>query len=280
MTYRRSKSRVVLGVLLAVGVTLVTLGYRSGASGPLRRIQSGALSLVSPLQTVVTKALSPVGNFFDAMGRIPTLSSQNVKLRAENQNLQRELRQYAGTQQQLNADQALLGEKNWLTGPTVGAQVIGGGPSNQEWTVFLDKGSNQGVGVGMAVVSADGLVGRVTMVTSTSSKVLLLLDPTSNVGARLTTTGDTGLISGNGEGDLSLGLLGVTSTVAAGEVVVTSGYDGGIYPPGIPIGRVVAVHASDSGLSKVASVQPFVAFNKLGIIDVLQDTKPIPLPSP
>ncbi|HLJ08574.1 MAG TPA: rod shape-determining protein MreC, partial [Acidimicrobiia bacterium] len=253
MTYRRSKSRVVLAALLAAAVTIVTLGYRSGAGGPLHRIQSGALSLVSPLQTGVTKVLSPIGNFFDSIGRIPTLSSQNSQLRAQNQQLRRELDQYAGTLQQLNADQALLGEKDWLTGQTVGAQVIGGGPSNQEWTVFLDKGADQGVAVGMAVVAADGLVGRVTLVTGTSSKVLLLLDPTSAVGARLTTTGDTGLITGNGQGDLSLGLFDVTSTVATGEVVVTSGYDNGIYPPGIPIGRVAGVHISDNGLSKVAS---------------------------
>lgn len=280
MTYRRSRSRVILAVLLAAGVTIVTLGYRTGAGGPLHRIQSGALSLIAPLQTGVTNALSPVGSLFDSIGHVPTLSSQNRKLRAQNQTLQRELRQYAGVLQQLNADQALLGEKDWLTGPTVGAQVIAGRPSNQEWTVSLDKGSNQGVSVGMAVVSADGLVGQVTLVTATSSKVLLLLDPTSSAGARLTTTGDTGLVTGNGQGNLSLGLINVTSTVTSGEVVVTSGYDKGIYPPGIPIGRVVSVHASDDGLTKIASVQPFVAFSKLGIVDVLLDTKPIPLPSP
>ncbi|MGH2716963.1 MAG: rod shape-determining protein MreC, partial [Actinomycetota bacterium] len=251
MTYRRSKSRVILAVLLAAGVTIVTLGYRSGAGGPLHRIQTGALSLVSPLQTAVTKVLSPVGGLFDSIGRVPTLSGQNTKLRAENQDLERQLRQYNGILQQLNADQALLGEKDWLTGPTVGAQVIGGRPSNQEWTVFLDKGTDQGVGVGMAVVSADGLVGQVTLVTATSSKVLLLLDPTSAAGARLTTTGDTGVITGNGQGDLSLSLLDVTSTVTTGATVVTSGYDDGVFPPGIPIGRVGGVHTSDDGLTKV-----------------------------
>jgi rod shape-determining protein MreC len=278
MTYRRSKSRVVLAALLAASVTVVTLGYRSGAGGPLKRIQSGALSLVAPLEGGVTKMLSPVASFFDSMARIPALSSENARLRAQNQSYRRELNQYAAIKEQLSQDEALLGQKDWLTGPTLGAEVVGQGPSNQEWTVFLDKGSNDGVAVGMAVVAADGLVGRVTLVTGTSSKVLLLLDPTSNVGARLTATGDTGLLTGGGQGDLTLGLLGVTTTVTSGEEVVTSGYDGGIYPPNIPIGTVVSARTTDNGLSKEALVQPFVSFNKLSVVDVLLDTKPIALP--
>jgi rod shape-determining protein MreC len=278
MTYRRSKSRVVLAALLAASVTVVTLGYRSGSGGPLKRIQSGALSLVAPLEGGVTKMLSPVGNLFDSMARIPTLSSENAKLRAQNQTYRRELNQYAAIKEQLSQDEALLGQKDWLTGPTLGAEVVGQGPSNQEWTVFLDKGANDGVAVGMAVVAADGLVGRVTLVTGTSSKVLLLVDPTSNVGARLTATGDTGLLTGGGQGDLTLGLLGVTTTVTPGEEVVTSGYDGGIYPPNIPIGAVVSARTTDNGLSKEASVQPFVSFSKLSVVDVLLDTKPIALP--
>jgi rod shape-determining protein MreC len=281
MTYRRSKSRVVLAALLAASVTVVTLGYRSGTGGPLHKIQQGALTLVSPLQSGVTSVLSPVGNFFDSIGHIPTLSSQNAQLRKELAADQAALNQFPALRQQLNQLSSLQGETPWISGPTLGAEVISEGPSNQEWTVFLDKGSDDHVAVGMAVVAQAGLVGRITLVNAHSSKVLLLLDPTSSAGGRLVSSGPsngiTGLVQGSGAGDLSFGLLGVTSTVNAGDQVVTSGYDGGIYPPAIPIGRVATSYSADNGLSRVASIQPYVNFNTLSYVDVLLGTKPVPL---
>ena len=85
-------------------------------------------------------------------------------------------------------------------------------------------------------------------------------------------------MSGKGQSDLSFDLIGVTTTVTPGETVVTSGYDGGIYPPGIPIGRVKAARRSPDGLNQTASVQPFVDFNKLSLVLILLDTRPVKLP--
>lgn len=277
MTYRRSKSRVVLAALLAASVTVVTLGYRSGTGGPLHRIQAGALTLVSPLQSGVTSILSPIGNFFDNIGHLPSLSSQNAKLRQEIAADNAKLNQFPALKQALNQAASAVGETPWYSGPMVGAEVISEGPSNQEWTVFLDKGSSDGVTAGMAVVAQAGLVGRITLVNAHSAKVLLLEDPTSAAGGRLVSTGDTGIVTGNGAGNLTFSLLGVTSTVSAGDEVVTSGYDSGIYPPAIPIGQVASVQSANNGLSKDASVEPYVNFNRLSIVDVLLGTKPIPL---
>ncbi|HEU5002469.1 MAG TPA: rod shape-determining protein MreC [Actinomycetota bacterium] len=278
VTYRRSKSRVVLAALLAASVTLITIGYRSGSTGPLHKVQQAALTLISPLQKGVTRVLSPVGGFFDAIGRLPSAESQNTKLRKEVASLKHQLNQYPAIQQQLKDALGLLQEQTWISGPTLGAEVIAGGPSNQEWSVFLDKGTNAGVAVGMSVVAENGLVGRVTDVGGTWSKVLLILDPTSSVGGRLTTTGDTGVVTGGGNAALSLGLLAVTETVATGAEVITSGYNGGVFPPGIPVGRVLHVNPTTDGLSLRASVQPYVDFNRLQLVLILLGTKPVPLP--
>jgi rod shape-determining protein MreC len=181
-------------------------------------------------------------------------------------------------QRQLNEALGLLHEQPWTSGHTLGASVISEGPSNAEWTVFLDKGAGSGVQVGMAVVAQAGLVGRVTAVSPSSSKVLLAIDPQHSVGSRLTGSGDTGVVSGKGQADLSFDLIGVTTTVTPGETVVTSGYDGGIYPASIPIGRVKAARRSPDGLNQTASVQPFVDFNKLSLVLILLDTRPVKLP--
>jgi rod shape-determining protein MreC len=278
-SYRRStRSRVVLAALLAASVTVVTLDFRQGSGGPLRKVQDQVLIILAPLQSGVSRALSPVGHLFRSVGDIPNLQSQNDKLRKQVSALQDQQNQVPEMQRQLNEALALLHEQPWNAGHKLGASVISEGPSNAEWTVFLDKGAASGVQVGMAVVAQAGLVGRVTAVSPASSKVLLAVDPQHAVGARLTGSGDTGVVSGKGQSDLSFDLIGVTTTVTPGETVVTSGYDGGIYPPSIPIGRVKVARRSPDGLNQTALVQPFVDFNKLSLVLILLDTRPVKLP--
>ncbi len=218
----------MLAALLAASVTVVTLDFRQGSGGPLRKVQDQVLSVLAPLQSGVSHALSPVGQVFRSIGSIPHLQSENTNLKRQLSALQAQQNQVPDMQRQL--------------------------------------------------AQASGLVGRVTSVESSSSKVLLAIDPQHHVGARLTSSGDTGVLSGNGQADLAFDLIGVTTTVAPGETVVTSGYDGGIYPPGIPIGRVKTVRRSPDGLNQSASVQPFVDFNKLQLVLILLDTRPAKLP--
>jgi rod shape-determining protein MreC len=279
MSYRKStRSRVVLAALLAASVTVVTLDFRQGSGGPLRKVQDQVLTVLAPLQSGVSHALSPVGRLFRSVGNIPHLQSQNARLRNQIGALRDQQNQVPEMQRQLNEALGLLQEQPWNAGHKLGASVISEGPSNAEWTVFLDKGVGSGVQVGMAVIARAGLVGRVTAVSPSSSKVLLAIDPQHSVGARLTASGDTGVVSGKGQADLSFDLIGVSTTVTAGETVVTSGYDGGIYPAGIPIGRVKVARKSGDGLNQTASVQPFVDFNKLSLVQILLDTRPAKLP--
>jgi rod shape-determining protein MreC len=268
----------VLAALLAASLTVVTLDFREGSGGPLRKVQDGAVSLLSPLQAGVTHMLAPAGDLLHAIAQIPSLQSQNTRLRKQVASLQAQENRIPEVLRENQQALGLLQEKSWVTGRTLGARVISQGPSNQEWSIFLDKGAADGVQPDMAVIAEAGLVGRVTLVSTTSSKILLVLDPQHSVGARLTTSGDVGVVSGKGQADLSFDLIGVTTTVSPGETVVTSGYDKGIYPPGIPIGRVRGAHKSPDGLSQSASVQPFVDFNKLGLVQILLDTHSGKLP--
>lgn len=279
MSYRRSsRSRVVLAALLAASVTVVTLDFRQGSNGPLRKVQDEVLTVLAPLQSGVSHVLSPVGHLFRSVGNIPHLQSQNDQLRRQVDALKATQNQVPEIQRELQNADALLQEQPWTAGHKLGASVISVGPSNAEWTVFLDKGSASGVQPGMAVVAQAGLVGRVTAVSPSTSKVLLAIDPQHHVGARLTSSGDTGVVNGQGQADLSFDLIGVTTTVVPGETVVTSGYDGGIYPPGIPIGRVRTSRLPAGGLNQSATVQPFVDFNKLQLVLILLDTRPAKLP--
>lgn len=279
MMYRRSnRQRLALAALLAATATLVTLDFREGTGGPLRRIQDAAISIVAPLQSGVGEVFGPVGDMFSTISKIGTLKKENAELRSEVKALQGQQTRFPEVLRENRRLKALTAQKDWVQGRTLGAKVIGVGPSNQEWTVFVDKGSAHGLREDMAVVSSEGLVGRIVLAGEAYSKVILAIDPQHSAGARLTSSGETGVVSGRSDQDLRFDLIDPATKITKGETVVTSGYDRGIYPSGIPIGRVTGSRTAQDGLSKSASVRPFVKFSRLDTVLVLLDSGSIVKP--
>jgi len=273
MIYRKStRQRLALAMLLAATATVETLDFRENNGGPLDRIQDVAISIVAPLQSGVGRVFRPVGDFFGSVTSIGSLNRENSRLKGQLEELEAQQRQFPEVFRENEGLKDLTGQKSWAAGRTLGARVIGLGPSNHEWTVFLEKGSGAGLAEAMAVVSSEGLVGRIVLVGKEYSKVLMVIDPQHSVGARLTGSGETGAISGRSEEDLRFELIDPATPIRKGETVVTSGYDKGIYPPGIPIGRVSSFKKARDGLTTTALVRPFVKFSRLDTVLVLLDS--------
>jgi rod shape-determining protein MreC len=270
--YRRStKQKVALIALIAAAATVITLDFRN-PGGSLRVAEEMAVSAVAALQDGISRVFRPVGDFLSGLGEL-------AGLRAENEELQQRVAELEARQGRLpeiirenERLKALIGTEDWASGEKVTSRVIGVGPSNSEWTVFIDKGSQDGVAEDMAVVAAEGLVGRVVLVAPRYSKVLLIVDTDHSVGVRLTESGETGALGGRGAADLRFELIDPETDVEVGETVVTSGYDRGIFPGGIPVGRTASVEDSPSGLEKTADVSPFVDFGGLDFVQVLLET--------
>ncbi|MEO7804601.1 MAG: rod shape-determining protein MreC [Actinomycetota bacterium] len=274
--YRKStKQRVALAALLAATATVVTLDFRSNRGGPIRRAQDVAVSVVAPLQDGIGRLFRPVGEFLSGLASIGGLRSEITLLENENDRLKAQQREFPGVLLENERLQALIEQKPWTQGKTIAARVIGVGPSNQEWTVFLDKGRADGLREDMAVVSAEGLVGRVTLALRHQAKVLMVIDPEHAVGSKLTGSGETGVLGGKGEDDMKFEFIDPDAPVKIGETVITSGYDKGIYPANIPIGRITRVQSSRDGLSKIAHVRSFVDFSRLDTVLVLLDSGPV-----
>jgi rod shape-determining protein MreC len=275
--YRRStRQRLALLALVAAAATIVTLDFRENPGGPIHRIQDAAISILAPIQDGIVRAFRPVGDFLSGLGELPTLRDENRRLRTENERLEEQQRRIPDILRENQSLLALLAEKDWASGASLGARVISGVPSNLEASRLLNKGSADGVKEGMAVTSSEGLVGRIVLVAPQYSKVLLAIDPHHSAGARLTNSGETGVVTGRGDEDLRFELIDPTAPVSLGETVVTSGYDQGVYPPGIPIGRVTKVEPSKDGLSKNAYVSPFVDFSRLDMVRVMLESGPTP----
>lgn len=274
--YRRSaKQRLALAALIAASATVITLDFRQNPGGPVRRAQDWAVSVVAPLQDGVARVFEPVGNFLSSLTQIGGLRRENAELERDNEDLRAQLRRYPETVRENERLLALLSEKDWAKGERQGARVIGVGPSNYEWTAFIDQGRGQGIRESMAVVSSEGLVGRVVLAAENYSQVLLVIDPAHAVGSRLSGSGDTGVMQGRGEQDLRFEFIDPDVKIDKGETVVTSGYDKGIYPPGIPIGRITRFRKAPSGLQQIAFVSPFVDFGKLDHVLVLLESGPV-----
>ncbi|MGH2731659.1 MAG: rod shape-determining protein MreC [Actinomycetota bacterium] len=276
MDRKLPRFRVILGMLLAVSVTVVTLDSRRYPGGPLRRARHGAVSTAGSIQDGFARALDPAGRLTGALDRRASLRAESARLADRVRELEAEQRRFPEVLRERQRLLALVGAKDWTAGARVGARVIGVDPSNHEWSVLIDKGEADGLRDGMAVVSSEGLVGRVVLAAAAYSKVLAIIDPRHSVGARLTATGETGAIRGAGVRDLRFDLIDAETAVEVGESVVTSGHDRGLYPPGIPIGRVTQVRAGRDGLSKIARVVSFVDFSRLDLVEVLTESGALP----
>ena len=142
------------------------------------------------------------------------------------------------------------------------ARVIGRGAANWNSVLQIDKGSSAGVKVGMPAIVQDGLVGKVTEVSQLTAKVLLVIDPVSEVAVADQRSRDIGLAEGNGSNQLKLKYVNADGDVQVGDKVMTSSISA-VFPPGIAVGTVRSVDKKDFDLFYAIKVKPAVNFSRL-----------------
>jgi rod shape-determining protein MreC len=264
------RTRLVLGVLLIIAITLITLDFRDGGASPARRL--GA-NIFGPVERAAHDVTGPVASVFDsitggtsAQGTIASLQRRNAELRAElsaaqlNKAASKQLAQLL----QLDAGGYRI----------VAANVIasGGGFSD---TVTLDVGSRDGIKPDETVLNGSGFVGLVSQVSANTSTLLLASDASSVVGVELAGSGEIGAVSGTGKSRsgsvlLRLSLFDANAVLHPGQQVVTYASVGDKpQVPGVPVGTVVSVNNSAGALTQTAMVRPAVSFTSLGVVGVV-----------
>jgi rod shape-determining protein MreC len=282
MRRRNGRGRLLLLVFLALSILVITLDFRQGSGGPLERVKDVTAAIVSPIQRGFTAVFRPVGNFFSSLSNLSHLRTDNDRLENEVRDLQSEItRAEAVEEENARLREMLDLDEPWFTQDKVTAQVTSRVPSNYKWAVTIDKGESDGVQEDMAVIAAEGLVGKVVTTTSSTATVLLLIDPQGAASARIQEGFDTGLVNGNGGNEpLSLDLIGSGTEVPVGSKVVTSSYNHGIFPPDIPIGTVTKVGGDLREPTQQLEVEPYVKFTGLDFVEVLLETGDITIPQP
>jgi rod shape-determining protein MreC len=287
MWRRTARDRLFIGFLVLATVTVLTLDFRTGV---LDGVSSTTSSIFGTLQAGVRGFVRPFESVVQSIRDLGSLRKENEKLREENLDLRRRADTYPDLARENTRIHSLLELEHSAGLEAVHARVIGASISGLERSATINKGRSSGVGRDRAVIAPEGLVGHITWAGGNTAKVLLLTDAQSAVGVRIGESGETGLVRGTGDPRvLRLELVERSAldqgAVKPGDVVLTSGYEGGIYPEGLPVGRVESVNlARRGGPDYTILVRPFVRFSQLDIVGVtLSSTEVIeapPTPTP
>ncbi|MBI2877459.1 MAG: rod shape-determining protein MreC [Candidatus Tectomicrobia bacterium] len=221
------------------------------------------ITFLTPVQSVVTRTVRQATSVWDHYVNLVEVKEENARLKKRLQQLTVERHRYQEIEQRYQRLAKLLDFKARLAHKTVAAEVVAR-DSNTGWyeVVVINRGSQDGVEKGMAVVAPEGLVGQVLQVSSHGAKVLLITDFRSSVDALVQRSRHSGILIGSSREICQMKYLPLNADVRPGDWVVSSGM-GGIYPKGLPIGRVIRVNKKGQGFFQEADVALSADMNAL-----------------
>ena len=256
---------------LSVFLTLVILNLPGKVTA---RLKLGLGSLFVPLFGLANTVQQQGTRAADTVLPRSEIIREKDALQRQNQELRLQAMQTEGMVRENERLRRLLGwqpNRAWKLKP---AHVVLFEPSNWWRTVQVDIGSRDGVKANSAVLTTEGLVGRISSVSLTRSQVVLLGDPNCKVAARVDNTSrDTGVVAGSGpleSGIVEMDYLSRTADLKAGQNVWTSGL-GGIFPKDILIGKILDSHSEDYGMSMAARVKLAANLGALEEVWVIMD---------
>jgi rod shape-determining protein MreC len=273
--YQRRRARLVLILLIISALVLVTVDFRASeedGEGPLDRLRGVVTTVFRPVQDGLTTLVRPLGDAASSVTDVFALRSENDRLRAQVETLRERHRSVDDLERENTELRELLAIGDRAELETVTARTVALGPSYFEWTVTIDVGTDEGVRRGMPVINGDGLVGRVFQTTPSASRVLLAIDPNFFAAARVVEHGEVGNLNGRGGDPMLFNPLDPEAPIEVGDELVTSSYDGGAFPGGIPIGLVADVGDTGTRLTQEVQIRPFVNFTRLDhVLVVVQE---------
>jgi rod shape-determining protein MreC len=266
----RRRSRSWIFVLLLLGA----VGGLMLAPGPAHEVEAFGSRLLEPLQASVSTVFGQAEDVASVVRRMTELSRQNDQYRDEIDRLQAEIARLRELEVENRDLRNLLGLKQRAgTGELLPVRVIARDPSPFVQAITLDRGTDDGVKEGMTIITWRGVVGRVSRVSPTSSKVLLITDTSSSISGRIQSSESrvTGIIRGRPEGGLLMQRIPQEETLQTGETVVTSDF-GGLMPEGLVIGQIVQIRRKDVDVLQEAVIEPSADMKRLERLYVLLST--------
>jgi len=243
-------------ILSLLSIVLLTVSARMGTAGPLEIVRGGFSTITMPFRMAGSAIAMPfqgIGNIFSNL----TADQQTLSdLKAENEQLRSRNAELEETNQSTQRLQGLLDLKNNYNLQSTGARVISGSTDSFNNTIVIDKGTSSGLAVGMPVVDSGGVIGQIIECGPTTSTVRLITDEKSGVAAMVQSSRAQGMLMGSASRQITLNLINTNQKVAVGDTVVTSGL-GGVFPKGLPLGKVTSVEAAPGSIYYTIVIEPY-----------------------
>ena len=256
------------GVRIALIVTAIVFVLAAvehfGGSNP---VSQAIRTVFSPFQSGMSFITDKIRDQIDFVVEMKSYKEENERLVSEINELKKQNRDITNYREENDRLRAELDLQQNLDGySTVAASIIAYSSNNWYDTVEISKGSLAGVAVGNAVITPDGIVGKVVEVGATWALVSTILNPDNAMGVRISRTGDVAVVEGDDElyteSRCKMTFIDKGSNLIVGDVLETSG-SGGIYPPGLSVGAVREINADAMGNLNFATVEPIVDFSRL-----------------
>src|SRR5262245_1077900 len=257
---------IVLGTVLIGCVLLLSAQARARGGGTV--LQSWILTASSPLATAVAAVSQGVSGAVRTVEETFTARTENERLRRELAARDRELFLLRAEARQKEEEARLEREGASLPAVIGAVPIVLVERRAGVYSALLGVGSADGVAPGTPLAVPAGIVGRVVAVGHGVSRAQLLLDASAAAGARITRTGELGVVRGDGRGAMTLNNIATTASVAAGDLVESAGIDG-IYPRGVPIGIVESVSRGSKMFLQIR-VTPSADFARLTDVLLLE----------
>lgn len=275
---------IALSVALIVQTGLISIQASRRIDTSFVRIW--ILDSLAPMEKLVDRSLYGVVYVWDNYFALVGLHRKNDQLRAQADGLRMKLDRQQQDVLEVQRLRALLSIRDSVAGRTVVARVVGRDPARGNETVTIDKGLSHGVKPDSAVMTPDGIVGRVIHSSNFFSIVQLIIDSQSAVGVLERATRRQAILRGTGGRDLELEYIDDDNDLKEGDLFITSGLDR-IYQKGLPVGAIVSI-GPRRGLFKTMQVRPIADLGRLEevicmldrpeTVDVADPTQAPPVP--
>jgi len=240
MDFFLSRYRNLTVLLIVIVAQLILIAYQVKSKNDVALIRVWAVSAVTPVEQGLELVRRYTWGFVEDYFVLLGVRSQNDKLQHENGQLKLENHYLKAELATADRAQALSVFQTHSQSKTVAARVIGNGTGANSKVVFVDRGSTSGVQNGMAVVTPDGIVGKVVDTYPTASLVMLITDPTFAAGVISQKNRVRGTLKGLGQTKCLVDYIQNEERVDEGEWFYTSG-DDRIFPRGFPVGQIISI---------------------------------------
>lgn len=262
-------------ILLCIAIVITIFTVVLSVMGLQNQLSNAVNTIFYPFKYATVQIVNAFRGFGEYFSDIGTLIDENKNLREEIESLENKLRDAElAEEENKRLREYIEVKKTYNDYKFSDAFVIGSESGNYMTVIMLNKGSGDGIDIGMPVITASGVVGSVCEVGYSWCKVKTLLEDGASVGAYITRTGQTGVISGDinykDSGECVLNYLPENADIEVGDLVYTSG-KGSVYPRGLPVGRVVSIGTDEYTRTKKAMVKCFSELDDLKYVMIVTE---------